>query len=323
MTSPRRPKGRPEEGRASNPRRAPSLVVMAAGIGSRYGGLKQVDPIGPNGELIIEYSIYDALRAGFGRVVFVIRRDIERDFREVIGSRVESRIDSRYVFQELDALPGTFTVPHGRVKPWGTAHAVLCAREATPGPFAAINADDFYGAGAFEALAGHLAGPEGASSSKTYAMAGYRLRNTLSEHGHVSRGVCEVTAEGLLSRVVERETIRAFPDGIKYEDAEGSWVPIPGDSIVSMNTWAFSPAFFNQLDRAFLSFLKERVNEQGAECYLPAVVSDLISSGAARVRVLPIDERWFGMTYREDRPTAVRAVRELVKRGVYPEKLWD
>lgn len=294
-----------------------SLVVMAAGTGSRYGGLKQVDPIGPAGEKIIDYSVYDAKRAGFGRVVFVIRKDIEHDFREVFGRRVEDRIETDYAFQELDALPEAFTVPDARVKPWGTAHAVLCARDAVPGAFAAINADDFYGPGAFSAIAGHLSG-----GSTDYCMAGYRLENTLSAHGHVSRGVCEVAEDGYLKRIVERETIRAFPEGIKYERKEGTWTPLPVDAIVSMNVWGFRGKFFGQLEEAFHAFLEARIDEPGSECYLPAVVNDLIESGRARVRVLPTDERWFGMTYQEDRPAAVRAIRALIERGVYPEKLW-
>jgi NDP-sugar pyrophosphorylase family protein len=291
---------------------------MAAGMGSRYGGLKQVDPIGPAGEKIIDYSVYDARRAGFGRVVFVIRREIEGDFREVFGRQIESRIETEYAFQELDALPEAFSVPEGRVKPWGTAHAVLCARDAVPGTFAAINADDFYGPGAFAAVAGHLLG-----DSSDYCMAGYRLENTLSEHGHVSRGVCEVSDDGYLTRIVERETIRAYPDGIKYEQSEGTWVPLPAGAIVSMNIWGFRREFFDRLEEAFSAFLEGRLDEPGSECYLPAVVNDLIDGDRARVRVLPTDERWFGMTYQEDRPAAVRAVRALIERGVYPEKLWD
>ncbi|MBN2565401.1 MAG: nucleotidyltransferase [Candidatus Eisenbacteria bacterium] len=296
---------------------SPSMVVMAAGIGSRYGGLKQVDPVGPSGEMIIDYSVFDALRAGFERVVFVIRSDIEADFRDVIGNRLGNRIDTAYVFQNLDTLPDGFAVPGSRVKPWGTAHAVLCARDAVPGAFAAINADDFYGAGAFAAVGRHLGG-----GSPDYCMAGYRLDHTLSEHGHVSRGVCEVTGDGLLRGIVERETIRAFTDGIKYEAAGGSWVPLPDDAVVSMNIWGFGHAFFDHLDAAFRTFLENRIDEPGAECYLPAVVDDLVAEGSARVRVLPTDERWFGITYREDRPTVQRAILGLIGRGVYPERLW-
>jgi choline kinase len=306
---------------------------MAAGIGSRYGGLKQVDPVGPSGEKIIDYSVYDAARAGFGRVVFVIRREIEQDFREFFGRAIEARIDTVYAHQELDSLPEGFDAPAGRVKPWGTAHAVLCARDAVPGAFSAINADDFYGPDAFAAVGRHLGRErwgderpvgEGSPTDATqdYCMAGYRLDHTLSEHGHVSRGVCDVSEDGFLQGIVERETIRAFPDGIKYESDDGTWVPLPGDTMVSMNIWGFAGDFFEKLDAAFRAFLDRRLAEPGAECYLPAVVNDLISSDAARVRVIPTDERWFGMTYREDRPAAVRAIRALVERGVYPSRLW-
>jgi hypothetical protein len=290
---------------------------MAAGIGSRYGGLKQVDPVGPSGEMIIDYSVFDAIRSGFGRVVFVIRRDIEADFREVVGRRLEDRIDTSYAFQELDALPSGYSVPSKRTKPWGTAHAVLCARDAVPGSFAAINADDFYGAGAFGEVGAHLAG-----GSVDYCMAGYRLDHTLSEHGHVSRGVCEVSLGGFLEGIVERETIRSFRDGIKYEAAGGEWIPLPADAVVSMNIWGFRHDFLDHLEAAFHSFLGSRIDEPGAECYLPAVVNGLIKERRARVRVLPTDERWFGITYREDRPTVMEAIRGLVERGVYPERLW-
>ncbi len=306
---------------------------MAAGIGSRYGGLKQVDPVGPGGEMILDYSVYDALRAGFGSVVFVIRREIESDFRETIGSRVEPHMKTAYAFQELDALPSGFELPSGRVKPWGTAHAVLCARDCVPGAFAAINADDFYGAGAFAAVGGHLAkAPESTAAAADggtdgtpddYCMAGYRLENTLSEHGHVSRGVCSVTSAGYLEDIVERETIKRFPDGVKYEGPDGNWTPIAASSPVSMNIWGFTARFFDHLDAAFRAFLERDVGRPKAECYLPAVVNDLIEEGRARVRVLPTDEHWFGITYREDRPTAERAVRERIAAGVYPERLWD
>jgi choline kinase len=305
---------------------------MAAGIGSRYGGLKQVDPVGPSGEMIIDYSVYDALRAGFRRVVFVVRRAIEKDFREAIGRNVEPHIETAYAFQELDTLPAGFAVPPERKKPWGTAHAVLCARDAVPGGFAAINADDFYGPTSFAAVAGHLTGTAdrgsadggpGDSDIPEYSMAGYRLRNTLSEHGHVSRGVCEVTADGLLERVVEREAITLFPDGMKYEDREGGWTPLPESSTVSMNIWGFGAGFFEHLDAAFREFLRRDIDTPGAECYLPSVVNNLIAEGRARVRVLPTDERWFGITYREDMPAAREAIRERIDRGTYPEKLWS
>lgn len=309
--------GDPDAARAGAPDSRPSLVVMAAGIGSRYGGLKQVDPVGPSGEIILDYSVYDAMRAGFGKVVFVIRREIESDFRDTVGRNVEPHIETAYAFQELSALPEGFSVPPERKKPWGTAHALLCARDEVPGAYAAINADDFYGAGAFAAIGEHLAG-----ASDDYSMAGYLLKNTLSEHGHVSRGVCEVTADGFLEGIVERETIRLFPDGVKYEGPGGVWTPIPADSTVSMNIWGFAAGFFERLDAGFRGFLTRDVDTPGAECYLPAVVNDLIDEGRARVRVLPTDERWFGITYREDMPTARAEIQRRVDSGVYPEKLW-
>ena len=309
---------------------APSLVVMAAGIGSRYGGLKQVDPVGPSGEIILDYSVYDAIRAGFGKVVFVIRREIESDFRETVGRNVEPHIDTSYTFQELDALPEGFTTPPDRKRPWGTAHAVLCARDEVPGAFAAVNADDFYGPGTFAAVGRHLtldadaaAGAEGGADTVAgYSMAGYRLENTLSEHGHVSRGVCELTPDGFLTGIVERETIRLFPDGVKFEGREGVWTPIAADSTVSMNVWGFDSGFFAHLEAGFRRFLADSVNTPGAECYLPAVVNALIDEGRARVRVLPTNERWFGITYREDMPTARTAIRQRIESGVYPERLW-
>lgn len=307
----------------------PSLVVMAAGIGSRYGGLKQVDPVGPSGEIILDYSVYDAIRAGFNKVVFVIRREIESDFRDTVGRNVEPHIDTAYTFQELSAVPDGFTVPPERKKPWGTAHAVLCARDDVPGAFAAINADDFYGAGAFAAIGRHListsGGTVGASDDapEEYSMAGYLLENTLSEHGHVSRGVCEVTPEGFLQGIVERETIRLFPDGVKCEGPEGVWTPLPADSTVSMNIWGFGAGFFEHLEAGFSEFLSLNSDSPRAECYLPAVVNGLIDDGRARVRVLPTDERWFGITYREDMPTAKDAIRRRIDDGIYPEKLWS
>lgn len=300
----------------------PALVVMAAGIGSRYGGLKQVEPVGPGGEVILDYSVYDALRAGFARVVFVIRKEMESDFREAMGRRIEAQVDTDYAYQELDSLPEGFALPPGRTKPWGTAHAVLCASDKVDGPFAAINADDFYGAGAFEALQKHLSGPAPADCPDEYSMAGYRLVNTLSEHGHVARGVCEVTKNGFLSGIVERTRILIIDGEVKYQEQGGRWVDISGDSTVSMNIWGFRRSFMDHLKAGFRSFLERDLETDGAECYLPAVVNDLIGSGAARVKVLPTDERWFGITYREDMPTSRRAIAERIERGVYPRSLW-
>jgi UTP-glucose-1-phosphate uridylyltransferase len=290
----------------------PTLLVMAAGMGSRYGGLKQIDAVGPSGETIIDYSIYDALRAGFARLVFVIRHDIEAPFREAIGSRFEKRIAVDYVFQELDALPQGFTVPPGRTKPWGTTQAVLLAEEVLNEPFAAINADDFYGRESFQVLAGFLR-----AGGNDYSMVGYTLRNTLSEHGSVSRGVCECDAEGYLRAVTELTKVEKRGRGAQ---AEGR--TLSGDELVSMNFWGFTPLVFPQLRERFYSFLQRCGQELKSECYIPTTVNELVASGIARVKVLPTTSSWFGVTYQEDKPRVKAGIRELVARCEYPEKLW-
>ncbi len=318
----------PSESQPAKPAPAPRrprtlhLVVMAAGMGSRYGGLKQVDPVGPAGENVLDYSVFDAARAGFGKIVFVIRRDIHDIFRERIGRRIEGRISCAYVHQELDALPPGFTVPEGRVKPWGTAHAALCARAAVDGPFAVINADDFYGAAAFREVAGHLTSADAPGELGAYCMVGYRLDHTLSEHGHVSRGVCSVTPDGYLAGIVERTRIQRFDDAIKCALDGDRWETLAPDTIVSMNIWGFTHEFFGHLEDAFRAFLETHGRELKAEAYLPAVVDRAMRAGRARVRVLRTDARWFGVTYQEDRARAQAAVRELVALGQYPERLW-
>jgi hypothetical protein len=299
-----------------------TLVVMAAGIGSRYGGLKQVDPIGPHGEIIIHYSVYDALRAGFSRLVFVIRGDIEAAFRETIGAEVERRADVAYVYQELTDLPSGFSLPAGRVKPWGTAHAVLCCKRSVTTPFAAINADDFYGAGAYRALAGCLGGAQDRKGLRDYCMVGYVLRNTLSEHGHVARGVCEVTPDGYLRSIRELLHIEMLPDGVKYRDEHDNWAPLAAASPVSMNIWGFTPSVFDELDERFPRFLAQNMDNLKSEFLLPNFVGDLIREERARVKVLPTDENWFGVTYQADRPRVQAAVRDLIAQGRYPENLW-
>jgi UTP-glucose-1-phosphate uridylyltransferase len=299
-----------------------TLVVMAAGIGSRYGGLKQVDPIGPNGEILIHYSVYDALRAGFSRVVFVIRRDIESAFRETIGSQIERRTDVAYVYQELTDLPPGFSLPEGRVKPWGTAHAVLCCKGAVTTPFSAINADDFYGADAYRALATHLSDVRKGVGADDYCMVGYVLRNTLSEHGHVARGVCEVTSEGYLKSIRERTRIEMLPDGIKYLDVHDLWVPLAADSAVSMNIWGFTLSLFDLLEERFPRFLAQNMDNPKSEFLLPNFVGELVREGLASVKVLHTDEHWFGVTYQADRPRVQAAVQELMAQGRYPENLW-
>jgi UTP-glucose-1-phosphate uridylyltransferase len=291
----------------------PTLLILAAGMGSRYGGLKQIDAVGPSGETILDFSVYDASRAGFGQIVFVIRRDIEDAFRQSIGARFEQRIPVKYVFQEIDDLPPGFTVPAGRTKPWGTTQAVLAAAEVIHEPFAVINADDFYGQESFQSLSRHLQ-----TESSGYAMIGFILRNTLSEFGSVARGISAVDENGYLASVVEVTGIERDSGEIKA----GGGIRLSGDEIVSMNMWGFTPRVFDQLRAYFESFLEANSLDQRAECYLPNAVNSLIHSGESRVRVLPTSEAWFGVTYREDRPRVVESIGRLVSSGVYPKRLW-
>lgn len=292
------------------------LVVLAAGMGSRFGGVKQVQPVGPHGELIIEYSAFDALRAGFDRLVLVIRKDIERDFRDTIGRRLERRMDVRYVFQELDALPAGHAVPPGRAKPWGTAHATLVAQPAVRGAFAVINADDFYGASAYRTLAAHFA------ASTDYAMVGYPLSQTLSEHGAVSRGLCATDASGRLAGITEVTRIEKTATGARYTDATGAVRQLTGAEIVSMNFWGFTPAVFPQLEAAFRTFLQQRGQDPKAEIYLPTTLSDLNARGEARIALHRSEDAWFGLTYKEDTPAAQAALKSLAAAGKYPAPLW-
>jgi NDP-sugar pyrophosphorylase family protein len=300
------------------------LVVLAAGMGSRFGGVKQVQPVGPHGELIIEYSAFDALRAGFGRLVLVIRKDIEQDFRETIGRRLEARMDVQYVFQELDAgLPAGMsrasslpTGGLGRTKPWGTAHAALVAQPAVRGPFAVINADDFYGASAYRTLAAHFA------ASSDYAMVGYPLSQTLSEHGTVSRGLCATDAAGRLTGITEVTKIEKTADGARYTDAAGQPQQLTGAEIVSMNFWGFTPAVFPQLEAKFRTFLSERGQDPKAEVYLPTCLSELNASGEARIALHRSEDAWFGLTYKEDLAAAQEAIKALIAAGKYPAPLW-
>ena len=295
----------------------PTLLVLAAGMGSRYGGLKQIDPVGPTGETIIDYSIYDAMRAGFGKLVFVIRQDIEQQFREVVGSRFEQRIAVDYVFQELNKLPAGHSLPAGRTKPWGTTHAILMAEHAIKEPFAAINADDFYGQNAYKLVAQHLN-----SGTTDYAMAGFILKNTLSDHGSVARGVSRTDANQYLTSVVEMMKIERDGAAAKNTDAEGKITQLTGEEAVSMNFWGFTPALFPQIKARFESFLKQSGQEQKSECYIPSTVNDLVTSGEAKVKVLRSPDSWFGVTYREDRPQVVESIRKLIAKGDYPERLW-
>lgn len=285
-------------------------------MGSRFGGLKQVQPVGPSGELIIEYSIYDALRAGFTRLVLVIRKDIEADFRAGIGRRLESRMDVCYVFQELDALPDGWHPPAGRSKPWGTGHAVLVARDTVRRPFAVINADDFYGASAYTALTAHFA------TSSSYALVGYPLMQTLSEHGTVSRGLCATDMAGQLQSITELTKIAKTAHGAKYTEADGLARLLSGSEIVSMNFWGFTPAVFPQLENSFAAFLAKHGGDPKEEIYLPTTISSLIGRQEAEVALLRSVDSWFGITYREDIAAARTAVQTLVAAGKYPSSLW-
>lgn len=294
----------------------PTLLVLAAGMGSRYGGLKQMDPIGSNGETIIDYSIFDARRAGFRRVVFVIRRDIERQFKEVVGARFEGKFPVQYVFQELDKLPAGFLVPANRTKPWGTGHAILMAGEMIEGPFVAINADDFYGANSFRVLAEHFRG-----DTPDFAMVGFVLRNTLSDFGNVARGVCRTTDDGFLESITEMTNIERDGTRARVGSENGTVLRLTGDETVSMNMWGFTASLFGELRKQFTAFLQKHGHEEKSEFYIPTAINRIVQTKLARVKVLRTPDSWFGVTYREDRPFVVGNIRELIQRGEYPEKL--
>ena len=297
-----------------------TLVILAAGIGSRYGGLKQIDPVGPTGEIVVDYSIFDARRAGFDKVVFVIRRDIEKDFREAIGRRIETQIAVDYAFQRLDDLPAGFSVPADRVKPWGTGHAILAARAAVKENFAAINADDFYGRASYAAIGDFLRTTP--VTAPAYTLAAFPLRNTLSENGTVARGVCEADARGLLTRVTERTRIERSGAGARMVMDDGSVLAFTGDEPISMNIWGFTPTLFPFLEKHFSAFLKKNAAQPKSEFYIPTVVDSLIQDGLATARVLQTPDKWFGVTYPADKPVVVAAIRELVQAGAYPSPLW-
>jgi NDP-sugar pyrophosphorylase family protein len=301
----------------------PQLVVMAAGIGSRFGGLKQIEPMGPGNEVLLDYSLFDAHRAGFRSVTFVIRNELEKAFRQRIDSGIASGFDVRYAYQEIDRVPEGFTVAESRAKPWGTAHAVLCARETVHAPFAVINADDFYGAQSFKNLYNYLSGARDTRSVFDFCMVGYRLENTLTEHGHVARGVCEVDGSGNLRSIVERTRIEKRAEGIRYLDDSGEWVGIDGQSIVSMNMFGFTPVFMDILNDRFPAFLRENIDKPKAEFFMPTVVNELVAAQRARVKVLPTPDAWIGVTYKEDAPAARAAIAQLITEGAYPQKLWE
>ena len=298
----------------------PTLVVLAAGMGSRYGGLKQVDPVGPSGETILDYSVFDAERAGFGKVVFVIRKDFEAEFKEKVGRKYEGLVPVSYCFQDIADLPAPFTVPEGRAKPWGTAHAIRAARSEVAEPFAAINADDFYGRDAFARLAQFLSTPA-AGDKLHFAMVGYRLDLTLSDHGSVARGICDVQG-GMLASVREMTKLVRVPGGAENREDEANPVRLSGDTRVSMNLWGFTPDLFKALEARFPAWLEKNGSAPKSEWYIPFVVDELVREGKADVAVLPTDSRWFGVTYREDKPFVTAEIAKLVAAGEYPDCLF-
>ena len=304
----------------------PVLVVMAAGMGSRYGGLKQVDPVGNHNQLIIDYSIYDARRAGFETVVFVIKHEIEDTFKAAIGDRLSKVINVKYAYQQLDDLPAGYSVPEGRVKPWGTAHAILAARKVVDGPFAVVNSDDYYGPEGFKKIYDYLESHPDQPGCYEFAMVGYLLGNTVTENGHVARGVCEEDSENYLTRVTERTHIEKDGTDARFTEDDGAtWTHLSGSTIVSMNLWGFTQSFLKEAEARFPAFLDQALKEnpQKGEYFLPSVVTQLLEEKKARVKVLRSADKWYGVTYREDKPVVVQAIADMTARGLYPDKLWD
>ena len=303
-----------------------ALVIMAAGIGSRFGkGIKQLAPVGTCGEIIMDYSIHDALEAGFNKVVFIIRKDLEEEFRRVIGERIEKITEVEYVFQELDDLPEGFTKPADRTKPWGTGQAVLAAKKVLDEPFIVINADDYYGKHAFEAIYNYLSEHEDDDKYR-YAMVGYLLKNTVTDNGHVARGICMTNEEGELVNITERTRIEKRDGKIAFTENDGeTWENLPEDTLVSMNMWGFTRSILDELKAEFPQFLKKGLTENPMKCeyFLPAVVSNLLEADRATAAVLPSADKWYGVTYKEDKPVVVEAIRNLKKEGLYPENLWE
>lgn len=303
----------------------PVLVIMAAGMGSRYGGLKQIDPVDREGHIIMDFSIFDAKRAGFEKVVFIIKRENEKDFKEAVGYRMEQVMDVAYVFQDIDKIPKGFQVPEGRVKPWGTAHAVLCAMDEVDGPFAVINADDYYGRHAFQVIYDYLTTHEDDEKYR-YTMVGYRLKNTVTDNGHVSRGVCELDPEKHLVAINERTRIEKRDGGIAYSEDDGeTWISLDPDTLVSMNMWGFTQSMMEEIRRGFPGFLEKGLSENPMKCeyYLPSVVSGLLAEDRASVTVLESEDKWYGVTYKEDKPVVVEAIQSLKDAGIYPQDLWE
>lgn len=302
----------------------PVLVILAAGMGSRYGGLKQIDPVDEQGHKIIDFSMYDARRAGFEKVIFIIKKANEKDFRECVGDQVSKFMEVEYVFQELDKVPEDFQIPEGRVKPWGTAHAISCCKDKLDGPFAVINADDYYGRSAFATIYEYLTTHQDDDMYR-YAMVGYELGNTLTENGSVARGCCATDENGFLAAIAERTKIVKTEDGAAYTEDDGAtWIPIPLDTPVSMNMWGFSKSILGELDSALEKFFASEVekNPMKAECFLPIEVDKLLKQGKATVEVLSSKDKWFGVTYKEDKPFVMESIAKLKADGVYPEYLW-
>lgn len=301
----------------------PVLVIMAAGMGSRYGGLKQIDPVDEQGHIIMDFSIYDAKRAGFEKVIFIIKKENEADFKEAVGNRTAENMEVSYVFQDLYNIPEGFEVPEGRVKPWGTAHAVLSCIDEIDGPFAVINADDYYGRDAFKVIYDYLSTHEDDDKYR-YTMVGYRLENTVTDNGHVARGVCDTNADGELIRITERTRIEKRDGKIAYSEDDGAtWIPVPGDTLVSMNMWGFSRSILDEIKAGFPAFLEEGIanNPMKCEYFLPTVVSNLLGEGRATVAVLASADKWYGVTYKEDKPVVVAAIKRMKEEEIYPEKL--
>ena len=304
----------------------PVLVVMAAGMGSRYGGLKQVDPVGNHNQLIIDYSIYDARRAGFETVVFVIKHEIEDTFKAAIGDRLSKVINVKYAYQQLDDLPEGYSVPEERVKPWGTAHAILAARKVVDGPFAVVNADDYYGPEGFKKIYDYLESHPDQPGCYEFAMVGYLLGNTVTENGHVARGICEEDSENYLTRVTERTRIEKDDADARFTEDDGAtWTHLSGNTIVSMNLWGFTESFLKEAEARFPAFLDKALAENPlkGEYFLPSVVTQLLEEKKARVKVLRSTDKWYGVTYREDKPVVVNAIAEMTANGLYPDKLWE
>ena len=303
----------------------PVLVIMAAGMGSRYGGLKQIDPIDKQGHIIMDFSIYDAKRAGFEKVVFIIKKENEADFKEAVGKRMEAVMEVEYVFQDLHNIPEGFEVPEGRVKPWGTAHAVLSAIDVVDGPFAVINADDYYGRDAFQKIYDFLSTTEDDDKYR-YTMVGYQLKNTVTDNGHVARGVCSVDENNYLVKVEERTRIEKSGDGIAFTEDEGeTWQELASDSVVSMNMWGFSASFLKEIKAGFAAFLEEGLAKNPMKCeyYLPSVVTKLLVEDRATVTVLETTDKWYGVTYKEDKPLVMEAIQVMKDNGIYPEQVWE